>query len=143
MVAGQSESSIEIAASADRIMDVIGDFESYPRWLPAVTAAKVLTWTGGQPETVRMILAGGPVHDECTLRFRWPDQLTGRFTLVTAGLLRSMDGWYELEPLGEDTTTVIYSLSVELNEPDKALQHKAEEVIIELALTGLKRRVEG
>jgi hypothetical protein len=58
-------------------------------------------------------------------------------------MLKAIDGEYELVPLTDDTTEVTYSLEVDLAIPMIGmLKRKAEKVIIDAALKGLKRRVE-
>ena len=55
---------------------------------------------------------------------------------------KAQDGSYALAGRG-DSTTVTYSLAVDLNIPMIGmLRRKAEKVIIDTALKGLKRRVE-
>lgn len=143
-MADHTEASIEIDAGAEEIMAVISDFDSYPEWVDYLKLAEVLTWADDMPQTVRMVLDHPLVKDDYTLAFEWPDTLTSRWHLLDASMLRTMDGSYELEPLGEDTTTVTYTLSVDINLPMPALlRRRAEKTIIDGALKGLKRRVEG
>lgn len=140
----QTEASIEIAAPAEEIMAVIEDFESYPGWVDSLTAAEVMTWTEDHPDTVRMVLDAGPISDDYTLQLSWPDALTARWHLIQGRVLSAMDGAYELEPLGDDTTTVTYTLAVELAVPlPTPVRRAAERKIIDGALRGLKKRVEG
>jgi hypothetical protein len=54
-----------------------------------------------------------------------------------------MDGAYELTALGDQSTRVTYRLAVEVSVPIIGmLRRKAEKVIIDTALKGLRRRVE-
>ncbi len=125
-------------------MAVIADFDSYPDWVDSIKTAEVLTWADDMPQTVRMVLDSGPIKDEYTMELTWPDELTARWRLVEGKLLKAMDGAYELEPLGPDTTTVTYTLTVDINLPLVAmLKRTAEKTIIDNALRGLKKRVEG
>ena len=58
-------------------------------------------------------------------------------------MLKGMDGAYELEPLGDGSTGVTYRLAVSISIPMIGmLKRKAEKVIIDTALKGLKKRVE-
>lgn len=124
-------------------MAVIADFDSYPDWVDSIKTAEVLTWADDMPQTVRMVLDSGPIKDEYTMELTWPDELTARWRLVEGKLLKAMDGAYELEPLGPDTT-VTYTLTVDINLPLVAmLKRTAEKTIIDNALRGLKKRVEG
>jgi hypothetical protein len=57
-------------------------------------------------------------------------------------MLKAMEGAYVLRPAGEGTE-VTYRLSVDLSIPMIGmLRRKAEKVIIDTALKGLKKRVE-
>lgn len=58
-------------------------------------------------------------------------------------MLRSLDGSYTLAPLGADRTEVTYQLAVDVKIPMLGMiKRKAEKVIIDRALAGLKKRVE-
>jgi hypothetical protein len=62
---------------------------------------------------------------------------------VRGKLLTAMDGSYVLTPKGSGTT-VTYTLSVDTTLPMIGLmRRKAEKTIVDGALRGLKRRVEG
>ena len=64
------------------------------------------------------------------------------WTLVEGQMLKAMDGSYVLEPTGRGTE-VTYSLAVDSDIPMIGmLKRKAEKVIIDTALKGLKKRVE-
>ncbi len=64
------------------------------------------------------------------------------WTLVKGQMQRAQDGSYALAPVPSGTT-VTYALSVDLSIPMIGmLRRKAEKVIIDTALKGLKRRVE-
>ena len=75
----------------------------------------------------------------------WDGDRSVTWHLVERGsMLTSMDGSYELEPVGDDSTRVTYQLSVDVSIPMLGmLKRKAEKVIIDTALKGLKRHVEG
>ncbi len=65
------------------------------------------------------------------------------WTLVEASVITRLDGSYELAGSG-DATEVTYRLSVDVRIPMLGmLKRKAEKVIIETALKGLRQRVEG
>ena len=65
------------------------------------------------------------------------------WTLVKGQIQTAQNGSYVLVG-GAGGTTVTYSLAVDLNIPMIGmLRRKAEKVIIDTALKGLKRRVEG
>jgi hypothetical protein len=63
--------------------------------------------------------------------------------LVEGNLLKAMDGSYVLSPTARGTT-VTYNLRVDVNMPMIGMfRRKAEKTIIDGALKGLKKRVEG
>ena len=65
------------------------------------------------------------------------------WTLVKGQIQKAQNGSYALSG-PPAPTTVTYSLAVDLNIPMIGmLRRKAEKVIIDTALKGLKRRVEG
>ena len=141
-MADQTSASIDIAASPAQIMAVIADFERYPEWVDSMKSAEVLTWSGRQAKTVRMVLDHSLVKDDYVLAYEWhPAKVS--WHLVEGTLLKAMDGAYELKPNG-DTTTVTYHLTVDVNLPMIGLfKRKAEKTIIDGALNNLKKRVEG
>jgi uncharacterized protein YndB with AHSA1/START domain len=136
-------SSITIAAPPERVMAVIADFPAYPKWAEQVKTAEVLASDGeGRAEQVRFTMDAGPIKDAYTLDYTWsPDGRSVSWTLVKGQIQKAQTGSYALT--GTDDTTVTYSLSVDLNIPMIGmLRRKAEKVIIDTALKGLKRRVE-
>jgi ribosome-associated toxin RatA of RatAB toxin-antitoxin module len=141
-VADQTRGSIDIAASPDEIMAVIADFERYPEWVDSMKSAEVLTRAGRRAKTVRMVLDHNLVKDNYVLAYEWqPTKVS--WQLVEGTLLKAMDGAYELEPKGSNTT-VTYHLTVDVNLPMIGLfKRKAEKTIIDGALKNLKKRVEG
>ena len=70
------------------------------------------------------------------------DPRTLRWTLAEGKMLRAMEGSYELVE-GGSGTQVTYKLAVDVAIPMIGmLRRKAEKVIIDTALKGLKKRVE-
>ncbi len=148
-MASATTSSIDIAAPVEQVMAVIADFESYPEWAEQVKTVEVLEpGAAGRPARVRFQMDAGPIKDSYTLDYTWAgDDRSVRWTLVKGQMQKAQDGSYTLSegPGGSDrgVTTVTYSLAVDLNIPMIGmLRRKAEKVIIDTALKGLKRRVE-
>jgi ribosome-associated toxin RatA of RatAB toxin-antitoxin module len=143
-MADATSSSITIAAPPERVMAVIADFAAYPEWAEQINTVEVLEPGGnGRAERVRFTMDAGPIKDSYTLDYVWaPDGRSVRWTLVKGQIQKAQDGSYTLA--GRDnSTTVTYSLAVDLNIPMIGmLRRKAEKVIIDTALKGLKRRVE-
>jgi len=141
-VAGQTSSSVDIDAGPDAVMAVIADVEDYPAWVDSMRRATVLTEADGRPEQVEMELAHPLFSDTYVLAYDWRPELVS-WHLVRGRLLTAMDGSYALAPKGTGTT-VTYTLSVDTTMPMIGLlRRKAEKTIVDGALRGLKRRVEG
>ncbi|HEX6233009.1 MAG TPA: SRPBCC family protein [Jiangellaceae bacterium] len=146
-MAEQTTSSIVIEAPPAEVMAVIADLEAYPEWTASVKQVDILTVYDDEqerPAEARFVLDAGAIKDTYTLSYEWDDDTEVRWTLVEGGLLKAMDGSYQLEPVGEGSTEVTYQLSVDVAIPLLGLmKRKAEKVIIDTALKELKKRVEG
>jgi carbon monoxide dehydrogenase subunit G len=142
-MADQTTSSIRISAPAAAVMAVIADFASYPSWATGVKRAEVVqSGADGRAEQVQFALDASPIKDEYTLSYEWDDDRQVTWTLVQGRVLKGMDGAYLLDETG-DETEVTYRLAVDVAIPMIGmLKRKAEKVIIDTALRGLKRRVE-
>ena len=141
----RTTSDIVIDASADEIMDVIADFGAYPSWATGMKTADVVsTGSDGRAEQVHFVLDATPIRDEYDLGYVWDGDRTVSWSLVEPGsMLTSMDGAYTLEPAGDAQTRVTYQLAVDVSIPLLGmLKRKAEKVIIDTALKGLKKQVE-
>ena len=144
-MAEQTTSSVLIAADPGAIMAVISDFESYPEWAQGVKSAHVVSVGDitGRPDEVHFELDASPIKDSYTLAYEWHDEESVHWTLVEGKMLKAMDGSYELAKRGGGTTEVTYRLAVDVAIPMIGmLKRKAEKVVIDTALKGLKRRVE-
>ena len=144
-MADATSSSITIGADPDAVMAVIADFAAYPAWADQVKTVEVLeTDAAGRPERVHFQMDAGPIKDNYTLDYSWaPDGRSVSWTLVKGQIQKAQTGSYALVGRAGQTT-VTYSLAVDLNIPMIGmLRRKAEKVIIDTALKGLKRRVEG
>ena len=143
-MAEQTTSSIVIAADPASIMAVIGDFDAYPVWAQGVKKAEVVKPGAdpSRPEQVHFELDASPIKDSYTLAYDWKGDEAVTWTLVEGKMLKAMDGAYELVAQG-DSTEVTYRLAVDISIPMIGmLKRKAEKVIIDTALKGLKKRVE-
>jgi ribosome-associated toxin RatA of RatAB toxin-antitoxin module len=142
-MAEQTTSTIVVNATPSAIMKVIADFESYPEWADSMRETQVLsTDEAGRPKQVRFKVDAGAISDEYTLDYVWSrNEVT--WTLVQAKMVKGMDGAYVLRNLGDQGTEVTYRLAVDVAIPMIGmLKRKAEKVIIDTALKGLKKRVE-
>ena len=144
-MAMEGEVSEVIDASPQQCFDAMRDFATYPEWADQVKTVEVLdTDMAGRPERVRFQMDAGPIKDSYTLDYTWaPDGRSVSWSLVKGQIQKAQNGSYVLVG-GDGRTTVTYSLAVDLNIPMIGmLRRKAEKVIIDTALKGLKRRVEG
>jgi ribosome-associated toxin RatA of RatAB toxin-antitoxin module len=144
-MAEQTTSSITIAAPAAEVMAVIADLGAYPEWTASVREVEVLTvYEDDRPAEARFVLDAGAIKDTYTLSYEWDDDEQVRWALVSAKLLRALDGSYTLRELADGSTDVTYQLTVDVAIPMLGLmKRKAERVIIDTALKELKKRVEG
>lgn len=140
----QTMSSIVVDAPPRLVMEVIADFASYPEWAQGVKRAEVVeVGSDGQAERVYFELDASPIKDQYTLQYDWDDLRSVSWQLLEGKMLKAMDGSYELADREDGTTEVAYRLAVDISIPMIGmLKRKAEKVIIDTALKGLKRRVE-
>ncbi|WP_436736537.1 SRPBCC family protein [Streptomyces sp. BBFR102] len=143
-MAEHTSSSITIDAAPAEVMAVIADFARYPEWTGEVKEADILaTDDQGRAEQVRLVLDAGAIKDDHTLAYTWHSADQVSWTLVKSQMLRELDGSYTLAALAADRTEVTYQLTVDVKIPMLGMiKRKAEKVIIDRALAGLKKRVE-
>ncbi|GAA1191951.1 ribosome-associated toxin RatA of RatAB toxin-antitoxin module [Kitasatospora gansuensis] len=142
-MAEHTRSSITIDATPAEVMAVIADFAAYPAWTGEVKEIEVLeTAENGRAAQVRLLLDAGAIRDEHVLAYTWDGDREVSWTLVKSQMLRSLDGSYALAP-AKNGTEVTYQLAVDVKIPMLGMiKRKAEKVIIDRALAGLKKRVE-
>ena len=141
-MAEQTTSSIVIDAAPAAVMGVIADFDAYPSWAQGVKKAEPVD-AGKRPEQVYFELDASPIKDAYTLAYDWDGDDGVTWSLVEGKMLKAMDGAYLLEDRGDGSTEVTYRLAVDISIPMIGmLKRKAEKVIIDTALKGLKKRVE-
>lgn len=140
----QASASTTINAEPAQIMAVIADLSAYPEWSTGVKSVTVdETDSDGRPSVATFTLDAGVLQDTYTLRYDWQGDERVEWHLVKGKALKRQDGSYTLRPTG-DATEVTYQLTVDLNIPMLGMfKRKAEKVIMDVALKGLKARVEG
>ena len=144
-MAEHTSSSITIEAAPAEVMGVIADFARYPDWTGEVKEAEVLaTDAEGRAEQVSLVLDAGAIKDDHTLAYTWTGDDEVSWTLVKSQMLRALDGSYLPRRRGRRRRTeVTYQLTVDVKIPMLGMiKRKAEKVIIDRALAGLKKRVE-
>lgn len=144
-MAEQTRSTITIGANRSDVMAVIADFDAYPDWANVKEVEVLDEAAGGRASRVRFTLDAGVIKDTYVLGFTWaPDDRSVSWHLAEEGsMVSAMDGSYELAG-SEAATVVTYELTVDVKLPMIGLlKRKAEKVIVDTALKGLKKRVEG
>ena len=145
-MADTSTRSITIAAPPDRIAAVICDFPRYPDWVGAVKSVDVVEeYEDGYASQVSFMLDAGVMSDEYTLAYGYAEDLTHiEWHLVEPSKMqKAQDGSYDIVDNGDGTSTVTYTLSVDLAICMLGMfKRKAEKMIMDTALNDLKRRVE-
>lgn len=144
-MADQTQSSLVIEAPSAKIMDVIADFAAYPEWATEFRSVEVLEMgAGNRAHDVKFVIDAGVVKDTYTLRYDWSGDEQVTWSLIEGSMLTELDGAYVLGEVEDGRTEVTYRLAVGLSLPILGLmKRKAERIVIDRALKGLKQRVEG
>jgi len=145
-MADQATETMEIAAPAERILDVLLDFDAYPTWARDLKGVTVEARDGdgrGSEVTFRAAAMGRSTsytlrydHDDDPPRLSWE--------LVRGDIMRRLDGSYRLEPGGAPGRTLVtYHLAVDLIVPLPGfVKRRAEQKIVHTALRELRAHVE-
>src|SRR3954464_8917670 len=145
-MADTSTQSIQVLAPLDRVAAVISDFRRYPEWADAMKQVEVVEeYEDGYAARVRFVLDAGVLADDYTLEYAYADDLSRiEWHLVAPSKTqKSQQGSYDLVETADGSTTVTYSLAVELAIGMLGMfRRKAEKMIMDTALKELKRRVE-
>ena len=104
-MAERTESNTLINAGPGAILDVIADFDSYPEWAGEVKKVAVISEDGdGWANQVEFTLDAGAIKDTYVLEYDWDVAEDGTgvisWTLVSAQVLKAMNGSYTLEASG-------------------------------------------
>ncbi|MCR4512224.1 SRPBCC family protein [Aeromicrobium sp. 50.2.37] len=141
----RTTSDIVIDAAPSDVMAVIADFDAYPSWATGVRSAEVVEpgAAGDRADRVRFTLDAAPIRDTYELLYTWDGDRSVSWSLAEkATVLTALDGTYALAEVAGGTR-VTYQLAVDVAVPLLGtLKRKAEKVIIDAALSGLKQRVE-
>jgi uncharacterized membrane protein len=145
-MADTSTQSIQVHAPVDRVAAVICDFPRYPDWVDAMEQVEVLEeYEDGYAARVRFVIDAGVMTDDYTLEYAYAEDLSRiEWHLVEPSKTqKSQRGSYDLADDGDGSTTVTYTLEVELSIGMLGMfRRKAEKIIMDTALKQLKRRVE-
>ena len=145
-MAEQTSGDTTIKASAEEIMDVLTDFDSYPKWTDFKSAEVLKEDNQGRATKVRYEMKAPVIGDVAlTLSYRYKANDGGMSwtSKDIEGDIKSIKGEYVLKELDEDETKVTYKTTVELKmKVPSMLRRQGEKQIIKQALDGLKKRVE-
>jgi len=145
-MADSSTQSIQIAASVADVAEVITDFARYPEWISDVKSIEILEeFEDGYAHLVRFQLDAGILKDAYDLRYEYTDDLSRISWNLDrpSSVQKSQVGSYDITDNGDGTTTVMYTLAVDLSIPMLGMfKRKAEKMIMDSALKNLKKRVE-
>jgi uncharacterized membrane protein len=146
-MADQATQTIEIAAPAERVLEVLLDLDAYPTWardLKGVTVESRDAEGRGQEVTFRAAAMGRSTS--YTLRYQYEDDPTRMsWELVRGDITRRIEGSYTLEPVPghPERTNVTYDLVVDLVVPLPGfVKRRAEAKIINSALRELRAHLE-
>jgi hypothetical protein len=147
----RTKSTIDIDAPPAAVLRVITDFTAYPEWTSEVKEARVVSMADAAETPTGAPLArqvwyrmdAGALRDEHTLEYEYPSGSEVRWSLVSSTMMRSLEGSYLVEDAGGGSSHVTYQLTVDVKLPMIGMiKRKAEKLIIDRALAGLKKRVE-
>ncbi|ABP55710.1 SRPBCC family protein [Salinispora tropica] len=145
-MADSSTQSITIGAAPEQVAAVICDLPRYPEWTDTLRQVQVLEeYADGYARQVRFTLDAGVLVDEYVLVYEYADDLSRIEWHLAAPsrMQRTQRGSYDLAGNADGTTTVTYTLEVELSVGMLGMfRRKAERMIMEAALKQLKHRVE-
>jgi uncharacterized membrane protein len=142
--------TLEIDAPVEVCFDIAADVENAPEWQGAMKSAKALEHDGeGRPTLVDMEIDSGVTKNRLLLRFSY-DEPNGMTWTRESGDLKSLEGRWEFEDLGDGRTRATYSLEIGLPRAlallRKGIKGPAEQKVRELLahrpVEGLKARAE-
>jgi uncharacterized protein YndB with AHSA1/START domain len=137
-------SEIDISASPERVLEVLCDFESYPKWARSMKKASIVeSDEDGRASKVEFHVAPGLLPEmRYVLHYSYSDDgITWDY--VEGEPLKDISGSYRVEGNG-DSTHVTYNLAIEPGIPLPGfVKARAAREISRIALKELKRRVEG
>ncbi len=145
-MADTSTQSIVVDASPAGIVEVICDFARYPEWVSALKSSEILEeYEDGYASQVRFVIDAGVFTDEYTLQYEYAEDISRiEWHLVAPSKVqRAQHGSYDIVANDDGTSTVTYTLSVDLSIGMLGMfKRKAEKMIMDSALRDLKKRVE-
>ncbi len=144
LMADQATETMEIAAPAETILQVLLDFAAYPTWAKDIKGVTIDSLDDeGRAHEVTFRAAAMGRSTNYTLQYdHGEDRLS--WALVRGDIMRKLDGSYQLEPaVTPGRTLVTYHLAVELVVPLPGfVKRRAEQKIVHTALRELRAQVQ-
>ena len=143
-MAHHGTSSIDVDATAEELMAIVSDLESYPDWLPDVKGVEVLgTDSEGRPTASTMTVDVTIKEVTYTLDYEYDGVERMSWTSRPGGDVKSIIGSYAFEINDDGGTTVTYDLAIDPGFPVPGfLLKRAAKHITAAAIEGLKARAE-
>ena len=150
-MADKVSDSVKINASPEEVMAVIANLEDYPNWGDGFTAVEIIsTHDDGAPKDASFSISTPVGKDTYEIGYAWNGNESVSWTLnfddagkPKSAMMKKLDGTYLLTPDG-DGTKVTYELEIDPKIPMMGfMKKKAAAAIVDQALHGLKKRVEG
>lgn len=147
----QGAHTLEIDAPIEVCFDIAADVENAPEWQGAMKSAKAVEHDEeGRPALVDTQIDSGVTTNRLVLRFAY-DEPAGMTWSRESGDLKSLEGRWAFEDLGDGRTRATYSLEIGLPRAlsmlSKTIKGPAETKVRELLthrpVEGLKRKAEG
>ena len=114
VVAIEGTASVVITAPIDAVYAVAADVEGSPRWQPQFKRCEVLERDADGNQTLVRMITDGKVRDlKSEMRFSY-DAPTGLRWSQVKGDLKSIEGSWRFEDLGEGSTRATYAMTVDL-----------------------------
>ena len=136
--------SIDIEATAEEILEVATDFDSYPDWNANIKKVEIKeTDEDGWPTQVWFEVDAKVKTVRYTLEYDYSNAPESFSWDLLEGDVKSLSGSYRFDEF-EDVTDVTYELSIDPGFPIPGfMKRQAEKQIMSSALKDLKKRVEG
>lgn len=133
--------SIEIAATPQKILEVVSDVDSYPDWMPAFKLARILEKDEqGRPTRAEFEVDARLKVVDYTLEYAYPQD--GIEWKSVGGSVKQIDGAYSLQPKGDNTlVTYRYAIDPGFSVPGFLLKQGVK-LMVSTALNDLKKRAE-
>jgi uncharacterized membrane protein len=136
-------SQIDIDAPAQSVLDVLCDFENYPKWARSMKQAKIVERDDtGRASKVEFHVTPGLLPEMWyVLQYAYPERAI-EWTYVEGSPLKDIRGSYAVSE-ADGSTHVTYNLAIEPGIPLPGfVKARAAREITRIALKELKRRVE-